>query len=804
MTIAGHMETTWRDLVHASRLLARAPLSTTISVLTIAVGLGTVTVAFTGVNALLFTTAARPVPGAGWIFVDDRGQTEGQASYREYQAFVRDLPAVDVAASSIVAMSRRGNGPAELVFGLAVSDNYFDLFDARAARGRTFRSDERQAAVIVSDTFWRETLNEASLTGLTVTLNGLAVPVLGVMPADYRRGTYDPSVWVRIADWEALGLPNAIRSSSSSSFDVYGRLRGSTSRELADSQLQALSRSLSQTWPDTNANRRASFVPFDEGTPEIRAIQRAAAIVLALIGVVLLIALFNVAGLQLARAVDREREMSLRTALGADRARLIRQLITEGFVIAALGGALALMVARFSSVILRSFAMQAPVPTRIALEVDWRVVAFTSSLVVLCGVAAGLVSARRATRADLVSVMSPSNIIGGRRESRIRSAVIGVQLGGATMLLIMAGLLVRNAVLSAGKDVGFERENVLLVELFPAIHGYSPAAAERLVDNAVTRVRELPGVVTASAADRIPFYIGFRWQVKVATERTPCEVQDCPSVSGYRVGANYFRSMNIPMVRGRELGGSPGDAQSAVVSETMARRLWPSSDPVGQWATIGGQRRVQIVGVAADVLHRGLGEAPEPYLYLPLDDDAFGAPVTLIVRTAGNPGPLLPAAAGIVRSIDAALPIVSLQTMAQRLDGRARAGSRIIARFFGVCGALGLFLSIVGLAGAVAYSVRQRTRELGIRAAVGATPGQLRAVVLGGEMRVVAIAIAAGMAGAYVMTRVGTVIATGVDFDSPAVFGLVAVLQLVIAAAAAAIPGERATRVDPLAGLRGF
>jgi predicted permease len=797
------LETTCRDVRYAFRQLKRRPGFAAVAVLTIAVGLGTMTVAFTAVDVFIVGSPQFELPGGGWVLVDDRGQTEGEASLREYEAFARDVPSLDVAASTIATFSHRGRGAAERIFGLAVSSNYFELQDIAAARGRTFRSDDRDLAVVVSDRFWRERLNEAALTGLALELNGLDVPVIGVLPEDHRRGTYDPSVWMRFEDVDALGLPAEGRGLDTARLSVIGRLKPGATAAQATSQLAAVSGELASAWPDTHGSRKASFVPFAEGTPELRAIGRAAITALSIIGIVLLIALFNLVGLLLARAVDRERELSLRGALGASRGRLVRQLVTESLVISSLGGALALAVARFSSVLLQSFAMQAPIPTRFDLDVNWAVVGFTTTLVVVCGVVAGLLPARRATRIAIASVMGPASVAGGGRSSKVRSLVVSLQLAGATMLLIVAALLVRSAVLSEGKRVGFEQERAVVIELFPANHGYAGESAQRFVADAVERFRALPGVVAAAAADRLPFYIGFKWQMEASIDGTACELQDCPTVAGYRIGPGYFRAMNIPLTRGREFDGSAADPESVVISATTAQRFWPSSDPLGQWVTLAaGRTRAQVIGVAADVLHRGLGERPEPYVYLPLDRDAFTAPVTIVVRTAADPRPLMPAVSEQVRTMDPSLPIWSLQTMDERLDMRARAGGRIVARFFLVCGGLGLFLALVGLTGSVSYAVRQRTRELGIRAAIGAAPGDLGRLVIGGALRTSGAGIAAGSAAALGLTTILRSRVSGLDLDSPMIFGLVALLLALVAVVAAAVPGYRASRVDPLLALR--
>lgn len=795
------IESIGRDVGHTLRMLRRRPGFAIVAVLTIAVGLGGMAVAFTAVDVFVTGAPQFELPGGGWVFIDDQGPTEGEATFREYEAFVREAPSLDVAASTVVVFSHRRQGVAERIFGLAVSTNYFELQDVVAALGSAFRSGDSRLSVVVSDRFWRERLNGASLTGLTVELNGLDVPVAGVLPRDHGRGTYDPAVWVRIDDWDALGLPMAARAPAAGSLSLIGRLRPGATPAHATRQLAAVSDELARAWVDSQGGRKARFVPFAEGTPEIRAIGLAALTATAMIGVVLLIALFNLVGLLLARAVDREREMSLRGALGAGRGRLVRQLVTESVVITALGGVLALVVARFSSVLLRSFAMQSPIPSRVELDLNWTVAGLLALVVLVCGVGAGLLPARRATRVAIAAVIGPSRVAGGP-QSRLRTLVIGLQVAGATLLLAMAALLVRSAVLSGRTPTGFEQERAVLVELFPANHGFGGDAAQRFVLDAVDRVRALPGVVAAAVADRTPFYVGYKWQMKASIDGVPCDVGTCPSVAGYRVGPDYFQAMKIPIVRGRELDGSAADAKSLVVSQTMARRFWPATDPLGQWITLDGTRRLQVVGVAADVLHRGLTERPEPYVYVPIDRDAFAASVTVIARTASDPGPLLPAVSETVRALNASMPIWSLQTMAQRLDARAYAGGRILARFFLVCGGLGLFLALVGLAGSVAYSVRQRTRELGVRAAVGATPGDLGRLVVGGALRVSAIGVAVGSASALALVTLVKSVVTGLDLDSPTTVALVALLLMAIVVAAAAVPGRRAARVDPLSALR--
>jgi putative ABC transport system permease protein len=797
------LDTVARDIRYACRSLARRPGFGAVAVITLAVGIGTMTVAFSAVNA--FFLAGPPIDGegAGTIAVTDGTPESEGASFREFEAFVRDVPALDISAQTIVTLSRRRGDRAAIAWGLAVSDNYFGTLRVRAATGRTFDEADELSAV-VSDRFWRVELSQASLTGLTVALNGLDVPIVGVLPSDFRAGFYDADIWVRISDWDALRLPARLRRPDFFTLSLIGRLRPEATAIAANSQLRAVASELARAWPATNARRTASFVTFDNGGgTERRALGVIAGMAMAMIGIVLLIAVFNVVGLLLARAVDREREMTLRGALGASRARLTQQLVTESLVIASLGGVLALVVSRWSNTLLATFAPEAPIPQRIDVTPDWTVAAFAGVLMIACGVGAGLLPARRATSLAIATAMAPPTVIGGRRAGRLRALIVSMQVAGATILLTLAGLLVRSAITTASVPFGFDADRTIVLEIDPASHGYTAPAAQRLVGDIVANFRETPAVTSATVMDRVPFYVGFPRHIDVAVDGRSCALETCPSAATYRIGPAYFRTMGIPMRRGREFDGSSGDDQSVVISETMARSFWSGTDPVGQWVTLGVEaRRMQIVGVAADTIHRVVAERPEPYVYLPFEGADYGNPVGVVLRSAGDPGPVLPTVADQIRAMDPALPIVRLRTMQQRIAAREQSGRLIVVRFFAICGVLALFLSIVGLTGTVTYSVGQRVREFGVRAAIGASPSDQARLVLGSALRMAVPGIAIGLFGTLLLSWLIASRVRGVDFDSPATYALVALLQLTIAVAAAAIPSRRASRADPLAALR--
>jgi hypothetical protein len=303
--------------------------------------------------------------------------------------------------------------------------------------------------------------------------------------------------------------------------------------------------------------------------------------------------------------------------------------------------------------------------------------------------------------------------------------------------------------------------------------------------------------------DRVPFYVGFPQRLEVSVDGRSCALETCPTAASYRVGPEYFRTMKIPLRRGRELDGSRVDAQSVVISETMARNFWPSTDPVGQWVSLGAEgRRAQVVGVAADTIHRTVSERPEPYVYLPFEQAEYAERVAVVLRTAGDPQPLLRTVSDQIRAMDPALPIYQLRTMQQRIDAREQSGNLIVLRFFGICGGLALFLSVVGLTGTVSYSVGQRVREFGIRAAIGASPADQVKLVLGSALWMAGPGVAVGLFGALLLSWLITSSVRGLDVNSPMTYAIVGFLQLTIAVAAAAVPGRRAARANPLAALR--
>jgi predicted permease len=790
-----------RDVRHACRLLRNRPLFAVVAVTTMGVGLAATTLVFAVVNAFFIKGAqGSDIPGLGGIALSSGSEPE-LASFREYEAFASEVTSLDVSAAARVPVSYRTGDGVETLWSLVVSRNYLDLIEAR----RSFGSSTRAApSALVSTRFWRDRLGRAPLGGLTLVINSVDVAVVGVMPDDHRDpgGFYDPALWLLLEDWDALRLSRRGREPASRIFGLPARLRASATPALAQREVAAVALEMQRRWPETNAGRTARFASFGESSSEMQALTAVSAGAMSMVALVLLVAVFNFTGLLLARAVDRQHEMSIRTAVGAGTWQIVRQLVVESVVIAMLGGVVALAVSWWSEPLLAFFAVPTPIPQRLHVAPDRTVIGFIAVALAGCGVLAGLIPARRSLRLGAAGVAAATALVSGRDRSGLRTIVVALQLAAATLLLTMAAVLVHGAYEARGVDVGFERQRAVLIEVDPATYGFEGARAEQVVGDVVKALRALPDVRDVVVTDRMPFYVGFPARLEVSADGGPCASVDCPEVGAYRVGPGYFRALNIPIRRGREFG-PVADAGAVVISETMARRFASSGDLLGQWIAVGSEgRRMQVIGVAADILHRSLSERPEPYIYLPIEPSTFDAPVTVVAATAGQPDVLLPAIRKRIGEVARDLPIRSLQTMAQRLDDRARRGEAFIALFFATCGVLAVFLSAVGLGGSVWYAVEQRRREFGVRAAIGAEPTMLGRLVVRDGLMLAVPGIVVGLLGALGLLRIMTSYASGIDTGGPVPYVLAGLTQLTIVLVASAIPGRRAALADPLRILR--
>ncbi len=519
---------------------------------------------------------------------------------------------------------------------------------------------------------------------------------------------------------------------------------------------------------------------------------------MGMLGAVLLVAMINVSGLLFARALERQREIGLRTSLGATRSRLIRQLLTEQFVLAVLGGAAALVLSFWSAALLRAFALPSPIPMRVDLTPDGTMVAFVAGLVIVGTLLPALWPAWHATADRPLS----GGFFTTARPVGARGLVVLIQVAGATFLLAGAALFFENVTRLGAASLGFEREHAIVVAVHPAAHGYDTSGARLVVDRTLQRVRALPGISDAFVADRLPFYVGLARPIEVSVTGAACNNADCPAVPSDRVGPRYFRTLGIPLRRGREFDGSTGDAESVVISEGMADRFWPGGDPVGSLIRLGREGRVRrVIGIAATTLHRSFNERPGAYLYLPLDDDAFAEAVVIVAKTVGPPASLVRTVGDQIGLVDSRLPVLSVKSMGQYLETQLWLPSSA-AELAGVCGALAMVLAAIGLFGVITQIVGQRTREFGVRLAVGANPLDLGVLVFRESAMLSLPGVAVGLVAAVVLSRAIPAVFSGLTGMSPSAYALVAVFQVAMIVLVCLAPAGRAASINPMTALR--
>ncbi len=531
------------------------------------------------------------------------------------------------------------------------------------------------------------------------------------------------------------------------------------------------------------------------------------AMLMTVVGLVLLIACANVANLLLARATARRKEIAIRLSLGAGRGRLIRQLITESVLLSLLGGMVGLLIAVWGTGLLMAFKPPAPVPIEIDLGADWRVLGFTFGLSLLTGVLFGLAPALAASRPDLVASLK-DEAGGGISRGRLRGALVIAQVSLSLMLLICSGLFIRSLRNAGSVDPGFDADNLLVMSMDLRLQGYSETTGRNFSRQLLDRVRALPGVVSATMAEYLPLGLdGARRGITI--EGYTAQPGESTEINSSSVATGYFETLGIPLLRGRAFNeqdreGSPG---VVMINEAFARRYWPGQEPIGKRIQTGAARSgandspyLEVVGVVKDGKYVTLGEEATPFFYLNLAQRYQSSP-TLIVRTRGNPLDYLAAAQSEVAALDKSLALYDVKTMRQHL-GLALLPARLAGSVLGVFGLVALVMAAAGIYGVMAYSVAQRTREIGVRMALGASAGAVLRLVTRQGMKLTLVGMAIGLAASLALTRLMKSLLFGVSATDPVTFVVVALLLIAVALLACWIPARRAAKVDPMVALR--
>lgn len=809
------------DLRYAFRRLRQSPGFTAIAITIMGLGIGANTAIFSIVNAVLF----RPQPFANAdeivrVFTsDDDGRTPGAVSYPDYLDY-KDLDDIfaGFVTSNTAIVSRVTDEGSEAAFAEYVNWDFFQTLGIALAMGRPFAPEEEApgaspAVAIVSHRLWRTDLRgDPTAVGSTIRLNGRPVTVVGVAHADYSgsiaaisTGYWIP--WGTAAVIEPAAQQTLEQRGSRSLFG-YGRVHEGVTAERASEALNALAVRLGEQYPETNGGRTvAVFAANDVRLHPVidTALYPAAGLLMVVVGLVLVVACTNLANLLLARAWSRRREIAIRLAMGAGRGRLLSQLLTESAVLGIAGGMVGLGVAYWTSSAIVSFRPPVGIPLAIDLRMDAAVLAFTVILSLATGLLFGLVPALRASRPDLVPSLKAGLIAGNGHVRRwsLRNVLVIVQVATSIVLLVGAGLFVKSLVNSENVDAGFETEAIALGTLDVSLGGYDEERGRLFLDELSARLAALPGVEAVTLADRLPLGATVQTRGIRIDGVEPAEGRDDIPVDFAVVGPDYFAVMDIPLMSGRAFGATdvPGSPRVAIVSQAFAERFFGTEDVVGREIRrpLAGEPW-RIVGVARDTKVRTLGEEPRPYLYVPFGQE-FARFITIAMRTHGDPSPLPDAFRREVRNLDAGVPVFEAKTMTEHL-GIILFVPRMAAALLSAFGLLAAALAAIGLYGVIAFSVSQRTREVGIRMALGARTSQVMRMVVGEALLLVAAGATIGLGLGALAGRGLAGVLLDVPAIEPVTFVTVSAILVIAALLATLLPARRAASVNPTEALR--
>ncbi len=797
-----------QDLRHGARLLSRSPGFTAVAVAALAIGIGANTAIFSVVNTLLIQRLPYQDPDrlvVVWEHNLPRDRKSNVVSpgnfihWREMNQVFAGMSAVSPAFNTTLS----GTGDPEEVPFQYVSASFLTLLGVQPALGRSFRVDEdrpRSTVVIMSDRLWKRRFgNDAAILSRQITLQGVPHTVIGVMPPGF--SYLDKSVDL----WLPVGFSEQARTPRGRWLTVLARLKPGVTFDRAQDDMTRVHGELTRLFPEFNTGWTARIVPLNQQlTGDVRP---ALLVLLGAVAFVLLIACANVANLLLARATARQRELAVRAALGAGRGRLVRQLLAESLVLAVAGGVSGLLLAWWAVHLLRAAALaNVPIPRLEAVAIDGWVLLFTVTTSLLSGLFFGIIPALTASGTTLTHALREGGRAGAAaRVNRARGSFVVIEVAAALVLLVGSGLLVRSFIALSNVNAGFDPSHTVTmrVSLPDARYGSEPQRVqffERLLD----RVDRLPGVQASGATSSLPLAGPGAATGFVVVGRPKPPLGEGPVVD-VRVAANdYFRAMGIPLLKGRLFSETdPADARNRViVNEAMVRKHWPNEDPIGKRIRISwnDDREDEIVGVVGDVRNAALGTEPRATSYWPYARFPYGS-MTLAVRTATATTGVVHAITAIVHEQDPDLAVADVRTMDDVVSASVTE-QRLTMVLLAVFAITALLLASVGIYGVIAYSVTQRTQEIGIRMALGAQRGDVLRMVVGQAMVLTMVGIAAGGAGAFLLTRLMTKLLFNVKPGDPLTFAAVAVILAAVGALASYLPGLRATRVDPVVALR--
>lgn len=803
------------DFKHSMRSLCTHRGITAVAVLSIGLGIGA--------NATIFSMVSRfvlrpppvgdPTTLVALHIVHDGDKCCNSFPYPVF-ADIRDQAQsfAGVAASfPMIPASIGGSGEPERVWGQGVTSNFFDVAEIRMAVGRGFLSgnDDAPEVVLSGDLWQRRFGRDAEIIGKPVILSGHTFTVVGIAPAAFHSidQILNSEFWVPLGNTALLaaGTP-PLGSRNDHWLDVIGRLRTDGTRAQATAELKTLSERFAESNPATDKGNRIIFDQAGTMPPKQRS---AVLIFLAALSVVVLMVLFmagaNVAGLLFAQAGGRRRDMAVRLALGATRGRLRGQMLMESALLGLGGGVLGVLLSLWATRALSALHLPTPVPIKLGVSVDWRVLIFTFSLSVLSGLLLGVAPAWAASHPMLANALKGEEVlVRSHRRISLRNLLVVVQISMSLVLLCMTVLFLRSLQSASSIDIGFNPRHLLVMSIDPRVHGYSPVRTEQFLVHLQQSVAALPGVDAAVWTDVAPLSGGGRSDGFQAQEGADKDKQQV-NAPLFMVSPGYFEAMGIARIAGHDFGNETATGpRTAIVNREFAKQVFGGSNPIGKRVT-GGRMTYEIIGVVGNVKARTLGEEVRPVLYRSLKqsmaDDPSEMGYTLVVRAAANPSALIEPVRRQIHGLDSTMAVYNEETMEAHVR-TAYFLPHLAAMLFGTFGCIGLILAIVGLYGVMSYAVSLRTREIGIRMALGAQTGMVERLVLRQGLVLSLFAVALGWPVAWMLSKLAASFLYGIQPHDALTFAIVPPLLLLVAMAACWIPARSAASVDPIQALR--
>ena len=818
------MENLIKDIRYGVRMFAKNPGVTLVAVITLALGIGANTAIFSGVNAFLM----RPLPVSNshelvrpMEIAEDRGLSD-EMSYPDFLDYRNQATSfAGLTAEDMIQVAINSENQNDVIWGQVVSASYFDVMQVKPIMGRTFLPDEDKTAggnpvVVLGNSFWqRRMASDPNIVGKKVQLNNRAYEVIGVSP-DYFHGSkfaLSMDFWVPISMAEELRRnPGVLAERGSHWMNVIGRLKPGVSMDQASAEMSAIATRLNQTYPDYRANNTQARVLGEvEGRFEDMGgvFKSAGAIAMAIVGLILLIACANVANLMLARAAARRKEIGIRLALGANRARLIRQLLTESLLLSLLGGALGLLLAFWVSDLMEGFI---PVLeynfVKDFFALDSRALVFTLIISLATGLVFGLAPAWQSSNPDVVPVLKGDPEAarrGKRRAFGLRNVLVVAQVALSLVVLVCGGLFIKSFRKAQTMDPGFDNPNGLIVSLSPQLVGYDEEQARNFYKQIAERVSHVPGIEAASLARTLPLGDSSNSNGPILKEgETLARGSAGRNIMTNVISPGFFKTMQIPILEGRDFDDRDQQKTQRVVivNQRMAQTLWPGESAVGKRIFIGAESRdaLEVVGVVKTGKYRALAEDPKPFFYYPTSQRRPST-MLLVMRSSVDPRSLVSAVRSEVQALDRRVPVSGVKTMDEHKT-YALWAPNMAASFSLAFGVVAMLLSAVGLYSVMAYVVSQRTREVGIRMALGANRADVLKMITRQGMRLAAVGVGIGLLLSLALAQVMSSLLIGVSGYDVSTFILVPTLLAGVALVACYLPARRATKVDPLVALR--